>query len=50
MLVEAVERSLECVRNERIVLSIGSRQCPKPAGWDIHKQDCIPASGKYVNT
>ena len=45
-----VEQSLECTRNERIVVFTESRQCPKPAGWDIQKQDYVPASGKYAIT
>ena len=48
--VENVEQSLERTRNKRIVVFTGSRQCPKPAGWDIQKQDYVPASGKYAIT
>ena len=36
--VENVERSLERTRNEHIVVFTGSRQCPKPAWWDIRKR------------
>ena len=36
--------SLECTRN------MGSRQRPKSAGWNIQKQDCVPASNKYAIT
>ena len=48
--VEIVQQLLECTRKEPIVVFKGSRQCPKPAGFDIQKQDYVPGSGKYAIT
>ena len=28
-------------QQQYVVLCMGSRQCPKPAGRDIQKQDCV---------
>ena len=47
--VEDVERWSDCTRNESVVVFVGSRQHPKPAGRDIQKHDCVTASSKYAN-